>query len=1257
MKYLLPKNDLSGAGAAVVLVAACSLLVLMGCRDPLDLRDAQRGSETGVIALTIGEQGVGRTIMPSLPGGELRFSINFISTDYNNYNFTATWDGQAIIELQEGEWDLRITSFIPDGGNQRTMAESGWISVVVAPAIVTTHIVVLVPIAEGTGTFIWDVSFPPAVASAEMRILRLENGVSNYVDTLIIHGPDATDETDIELPVGLYRVVFVLSSPNGARAEIGKLLHVYRNMESRFTDEDGLFADFIFPTALLQTVLSAWNADNAEWNFDLGSGRQITYRHFGLLNIGGVDNDNFDDIEDHLTRVTNANANANNVPTTEAGLKALVDAARISIAAENPAFTRATYYWDSDDAEEAITGRAVNVYLEDADFDWTGDYTVTVTVGAYTVDVVFVPVPVTGVRITSPTPAPTDADPYRLEATRSWDFTAMVEPSDARYRGIRWEIPDSAHEDFVEITEYNEVTGTARIYGRAVGLANVYAVSVVNDTHRVRVPIDVFALGAGVPITDIEITNTDPITLEIGDDVNFVIVRTPSGTTQLGITVTSSAPGIVTIDGLRITGVTPGTVTITVAATANPSVYDTITVNVPPTPRTVVVSPAATDVPRNGTQQFNHIVLHGAGGSANVPQGVTWTATPEEYATIDNDGLLTLLPTATIDGTVTVRATTTHASAVYGEATVTVLPPVPETIDITAVDATITGGAITVTMGTPQTFNAIVGPEGALQGVTWSIVPIGGASTAGAGIGSDGVLTTMAPLIHGDMFTVRATVNALPTLSADVTVTINVTPTGINITGYAGEIARGSTATFTAQVLPHPAASQAVNWSVHAYPGYPAVAPTGVTIPGGVLTLTADADVSYNQVLVVRAAVPGTGFVATRQVTVTVIPTSVVIISPTPPSVAAHRGTSLAFAARVEPYSAASQAVVWSVAPAESGAYFIGNILQIPSGLLPNSILTITATAAGIPDVVSAPLTVTVTTPAPTGVQVTPTGVNMGRDDTLQFNAEVLPDGGPGGVAYGRVVWSIDSALAGVTINHYGELAIAADAGVYHGDTFTVRATAYGIAVSGTATVNISIPPTSVTIGQHDSMMVRGTSHTLTAIVGPGGASQNVVWSVDSGDGSFTGNVLTILPGAAETLVIRAQAQGHVNVFSTATIDVLNPGEFDFNIILPAFPGPDIGTDIPGPTISLLDNQNNPVTINVTNSADFNSIRWFFGGIPIGTNPAQGSYVSNGGASLTLGPRIHGNLLDTGTFFLTVEVVRSSDGQQHSRRISFEVKP
>ena len=59
---------------------------------------------------------------------------------------------------------------------------------------------------------------------------------------------------------------------------ISKILHVYQGMVSSFTDYDEIFANFSFPTELIDIILNAW--DGERWNLVESN---ITAGHFGLL--------------------------------------------------------------------------------------------------------------------------------------------------------------------------------------------------------------------------------------------------------------------------------------------------------------------------------------------------------------------------------------------------------------------------------------------------------------------------------------------------------------------------------------------------------------------------------------------------------------------------------------------------------------------------------------------------------------------------------------------------------------------------------------------------------------------------------------------------------------------------------------------------------------------------------------------------------------------------------------------------------------
>ena len=1226
MKHAQTKNGLSGVRALAAIAAAFGLMVLTGCNNPfVPAEDAESSVGTGSLALTIDAPGTGtgRTIMPNLPGGDVRFWLEFESIPVGQC-FNRSWNGEGLVELTAGAWYLRrISAYVPDGSARNEFAQSDYgFQFTVGIGVPYARNVALSPIADtGTGAFVWDIDFPANVTSARMRITPIAGGPDVFYH--YIFGPSGVyPYTRRSLNAGTYRVVFSLFGSGGAEAEIGKILQVRRNLESRFADEDGLFANFIFPAALLQTILGAW--DGTEWSFDLADGRQITAGHFGLLPVNGVDSHNFQDIVRWFNEITTA-ANA---PTTKAGLTALIDAALIGIAGEDAGFRRANNLWTRDTAAAGIVARAVNnTVLAEGDFSWS-NYTVTVTVGGFQVPVAFVPVPVEGVEI--------EGVLNRMVQTGYvFALEARVAPSDARNQGIRWEIPDTAHHAFAVVESYDANFGTAIIRGVSEGAAHVYAVSADGDIRGMRVTVTVYA--TAIPITGIAITNPD-FTLEAdgSDYEDLAITLEPANTTQTGFTGTSSAPGVASVEwhdgGLRVRGVSMGTAVVTVTSASNSSVLDTVNVTVVATPTGVVVSPAYADVPRNRGRQFVHTVQ----GPTGVSQAVAWAVEPPGAGTITAGGLLTLTG-ASVGDNVTVRATAVGTS-ISGEAVVTAIAPEPDYVSIAQ------GAAITVTRGTPVTFAATVGPADAPQGVVWSIVP----PVLGAGIdASTGVLATTTPLYHGRQLVVRASAIGHPNAYSQITVTVNVAPTGVSVTPATADVALNGTTQFFAPVAP-PGAPQGVVWSID-----PAVPGASVDQYGAV---SAASPLVNGNSFTVRATVPGTGFTATATATVTVAPTGVTITSPAAFPATVNRGGTLAFAASVQP-AAASQAVTWSIDPAGAGAHFEGSVLHVSYAVYPGTTFDVVASAAGV---ASAPATVTVGTPAPTGVVVVRPSANVVRGQDWDFGVRVYPYP----AALQSVTWDVSPATAGVGITgvglQLGRLTLANDVPV--GTVLTVSATTTDGAQSGSQTVTVTAPiPSGVSVTPSTATVVRdGSPVQFTAtVLGSAAVDNRVVWSVEpAAAGSISaGGLLTVDSShTGSSLAVLARAVGHETVYGTAAVTILGTG--DFNITPPMFPPPGgaIDIDLPGPTVSLVGVSQR---IQVTGAHLYGNIEWFFDGRRIdNANPAYGSYVSGAqGQFLTLGSRIHGELLDIGTHFLTVEVVLADGGERRSRRIVFTVTP
>jgi len=212
-----------------------------------------------------------------------------------------------------GGWNLYVTAFL-DGNEEDEYlkaARGNLGDIEVIPEETITGDVVLFPITEGQGTFRWDISFPDNVVTARMEIMRL--GGIPYKTFYFVGGDPLIDSSySHKLDAGQYHVIFTLYNDRGERATVSAILHIYQNMGSPFAD---IFNDDHFPISLAGLILNAW--DGSSWDFALHG---ITARHFYLLGIDGINDDNFD----RITHWFNIFGSLSQVPTDKTGLKSLV---------------------------------------------------------------------------------------------------------------------------------------------------------------------------------------------------------------------------------------------------------------------------------------------------------------------------------------------------------------------------------------------------------------------------------------------------------------------------------------------------------------------------------------------------------------------------------------------------------------------------------------------------------------------------------------------------------------------------------------------------------------------------------------------------------------------------------------------------------------------------------------------------------------------------------------------------------------------
>ena len=246
--------------------------------------------------------------------------------------------------------------------------------------------------------------------------------------------------------------------------------------------------------------------------------------------------------------------------------------------------------------------------------------------------------------------------------------------------------------------------------------------------------------------------------------------------------VYGAGAGTTIVDGLLTVAIneTAASLTVTAASTADPTKTNaaSITISGTVTVTGVTVDPPNATVAKGGTMQFSAAVS----GTNHPAQTVTWSVSGGSAGTAIDDGLLTVAAHETA-ASLTVRATSTINTGVYGTATVTVV----EAPAVTGV--TVNPPSATVTRGGTQIFiAAVTGTNNPAQTVTWSV------SGAGAGTTIIGGLLTVA----ADETAVSLTVTATSTVDTTKHGTASVTVTHSPLTGaviISGSARAGSTLT------------------------------------------------------------------------------------------------------------------------------------------------------------------------------------------------------------------------------------------------------------------------------------------------------------------------------------------------------------------------------------------------------------------------------------------------------------------------------
>jgi len=375
------KKTMLLTGIAALLVSG--LLFLTGCPSSVTPPEPRTGT------VTVGFEGENdflRTILPDVD--ETSFDrIDLIFTQVTTPPSTPlapiVWSAvMAPIELAVGTWTLTANAFFT--GDALPAATGGTVNATtgvpeanftVATGATTPLTVRLAPIASGTGTFSWDITFAGGTFSrADMVVTPDAAYPLDPLGTvnLLIRGADT-----VEWPAGNFSVSVFLENGAGETQTVGPIvMRVYQNLDSLFEET---FTLANFPRTLFEMIMSAWDTTAYEWDF---AAVDITEAHFYLLDI------EIDSTLVALTGYFNDLSYEFGPPSDAYELAEMVDAAEVMNL--NHDFTqfveRSAAQEDIEDLVEGLNDSALN-------FAWVSGatyYTVTVGVGSvYEVEFVF----------------------------------------------------------------------------------------------------------------------------------------------------------------------------------------------------------------------------------------------------------------------------------------------------------------------------------------------------------------------------------------------------------------------------------------------------------------------------------------------------------------------------------------------------------------------------------------------------------------------------------------------------------------------------------------------------------------------------------------------------------------------------------------------------------------------------------------------------------------------------------------------------
>ena len=462
---------------------------------------------------------------------------------------------------------------------------------------------------------------------------------------------------------------------------------------------------------------------------------------------------------------------------------------------------------------------------------------------------------------------------------------AAISPSNATDKSVTWTSSDPA---IATVDKRGRVTAK-----KVDGLKSVVITASANDGSGIAAQHTIYVTPA---ISKMQVTANEEIV-----SGKVVIDVTENPTIDLGmyiepadacqdVTWKSSSTRYATVDENGVvTAKRTGTVKITATAADGSGKKVTVTVSIIRAVKSITVTG---DTALAGGRSGKLSASVEPGNATN--KSVTWESSDPSVVTVDKRGRISAKQSDTVKQA-TVYAKAADGSGVVGSAVVTVTPRATS-VTIMKDGAAIESLGIDISGERQVQLSAVVGPEAAHQGVTWTT-----SNRRRATVDENGVVTG----VSDGSATITATAKDGTGVRARITVNVGTTVKQVIISG-AQEVVCGGKIRLTAAVFPANATKKGVTWSS----SNPAAA--SVDKYGNV---TGHAVYEATPVTIYAAAADGAGAVGEYTVTVPPAAMSISIVRTDAPMAGTiildDDGATARLGVSVEP-AAASQAVKWT---------------------------------------------------------------------------------------------------------------------------------------------------------------------------------------------------------------------------------------------------------------------------------------------------------------------------------------------------------